>query len=877
MLQRSSYPYAHPRVPSQPLPSRLAPFWRVLAAVCLLALPSLTFAQAHFSAHLSGTQENPPVAGGGSGTASLTLTEKGLQYFITVQGLSGAITAAHIHSGARGVNGGVLFNLGPSFFTGNPGSTQTAHGIWAGLSSAQIASLLNGDLYINVHTAANPGGEIRGQIDLSGGTHFRANLTDDQENPATGAAGLGTGSFTLTEEGLEYQITVNGLTGGITAAHLHRADIGVNGGVVFDIGASFGGGTTARGIWSRGVGAPNLTTADIVDLLMGRLYVNVHTAANPGGEIRGQLQLASGFGFSAKLDEGSEVPPSGAPGQGSASFTLTPSGLVYDISVENLTGAITGAHFHNAAPGANGGVVRDIGASFVGLNARGVWRPDDAMPLTNQLISELLAGNIYVNVHTAANPGGEIRGNLSFNSGRTTLAAHLTDDQEVPPTGAAAVGTGTFRLGPAGLDFDITVHNLTGAITAAHFHLAPIGVNGGVIFNLGPSVVGNNIRGTWAGITTAQIKDLLKGNYYVNVHTAANPGGEIRGQVLLSSGCGFRMDLTGDQEEPPVVAAGRGTGSATLTSNGYAYGITVSNLSGGVSAAHFHGGTTGVSGGVIRDFSALVVAGHVEDVWHPADAQPLTAARVDELFLGTVYANFHTAANPGGEIRGQNMYSEGFHTGYALIGGAEVPPVATSGMGTSSVSLSEGGLRYAVSFNDLNGAFTASHFHNAPAGVNGGVVFNITSSFVANTGRGTWKQTSATPLTAALMGAYFEDELYINVHSAAHPGGEIRTQQTEITTSDAPVPLADRLLWVQATPNPVTSHSVIRYALPQASPVRLRLIDASGALVRTIFDGSSEAGTHTLELDGRGLSSGVYFMHLQAGTEVATERMLIVR
>ena len=858
---------------------RPSSLWRVLAALSLLALPSFAFGQAHFSAHLSGSQENPPVAGGGSGTASLTLTDKGLQYFITVQGLSGPITGAHIHSGERGTNGGVIFNLGADFFGGNPGSTQSAHGFWTGPTTAQIADLLNGDLYINIHTAANPGGEIRGQIDLTGGTHFTANLNGNQENPPLGVPGLGTGSFTLTEEGLEYQITVNGLTGGITAAHFHRADIGVNGGVVHDIGGAFAGSTTARGVWARGAAAPALTDAEIVDLLLGRLYVNVHTAANPGGEIRGQVLLASGFGFSTKLDGGSEVPPTGVAAEGSGSFTLTPAGLVYDITVEGLTGAITGAHFHNAPPGSNGGVVRDIGGSFAGLNGRGVWRINDSAPLTKQLISELLAGNIYVNVHTAANPGGEIRGNLKFNETRTTLAAHLTGDQEVPPTGAAGLGTGTFRLGPAGLEFDITVQNLTGGISAAHLHLAPVGTNGGVVFNLGPFIAGNHIRGTWAGVTVAQIKDILKGNYYVNIHTAANPGGEIRGQVLLSSGCGFRMDATGVQEEPPVATGGRGTGSGTLTSNGYVYSFTVAGLSGGVSAAHFHGATTGISGGVIRDFSASVVSGHVEDVWHPADVQPLTAARVDELLLGSVYANFHTAANPGGEIRAQNMYAEGFHTGYALIGGAEVPPVSTSGRGTSAVTLSEGGLTYGVSFNDLNGAFTASHFHQAPVGVNGPVLFDIGGSFVGNTGRGTWKQTSATPLTVSAMQAYFEDEIYVNVHSTAHPGGEIRTQQSEITTTDAPVPgvFADRLFWVRATPNPVTSQSMIQYAVPQSGPVKLRLVDASGAVVRNLFEGVSEAGSHALSLDSRGLASGVYFMHLQSGETATSERMLIVR
>ena len=73
---------------------------------------------------------------------------------------------------------------------------------------------------------------------------------------------------------------------------------------------------------------------------------------------------------------------------------------------------ISAAHFHNAPIGANGGVVRDLGADFSGNTASGIWTSMDAQPLTDALLKELLSGNLYVNVHTAANPGGEIRGQV---------------------------------------------------------------------------------------------------------------------------------------------------------------------------------------------------------------------------------------------------------------------------------------------------------------------------------------------------------------------------------------------------------------------------------------------------------------------------------
>jgi hypothetical protein len=194
-----------------------------------------------------------------------------------------------------------------------------------------------------------------------------------------------------------------------TAAHFHNGAIGVNGGVVRTITNDFAG-NTASGIWTSSDTEP-LTPGLIADLLAGNLYINVHTAANPGGEIRGQVNLSAGTGFSSNLDGNQEVPPVTTNATGTASLTLTGAGLEFSLTVEGLT--FTAAHFHNAAVGVNGGVVRTITNDFAGNTASGLWSSTDSEPLTPGLINELLAGNIYINVHTTANPGGEIRGQLN--------------------------------------------------------------------------------------------------------------------------------------------------------------------------------------------------------------------------------------------------------------------------------------------------------------------------------------------------------------------------------------------------------------------------------------------------------------------------------
>jgi hypothetical protein len=105
------------------------------------------------------------------------------------------------------------------------------------------------------------------------------------------------------------------------------------------------------------------------------------------------------------------VPPKNSLASGTGSFTLTDAGLVFNTTVDGLE--IANAHFHNAAIGENGGVVRGILNEFTNNTASGVWTGNDAQALTNELASELILGNIYLNIHTADNPGGEIRGQLS--------------------------------------------------------------------------------------------------------------------------------------------------------------------------------------------------------------------------------------------------------------------------------------------------------------------------------------------------------------------------------------------------------------------------------------------------------------------------------
>jgi hypothetical protein len=112
------------------------------------------------------------------------------------------------------------------------------------------------------------------------------------------------------------------------------------------------------------------------------------------------------------------------------------------------------------------------------------------------------------------------------------LKATLNGKSEVPATTSAGTGTVDIDYDAATkkMNWKLTYSGLSGPATAAHFHgPAQPDKNAGVALAI-PNATPSPVEGS-ATLTDAQASDLLAGNYYVNIHTAANPGGEIRGQV----------------------------------------------------------------------------------------------------------------------------------------------------------------------------------------------------------------------------------------------------------------------------------------------------------------------------------------------------------
>ena len=349
-------------------------------------------------------------------------------------------------------------------------------------------------------------------------TTYAASLSGDQEVATpTITGGVGTGSLTFDPSTLAISggISINGITA--TAAHIHQADAGLNGAVIVPLTESPAG----SGNWVV-PGGSVLTQAQATALAAGGLYFNAHTAANPGGDIRGQIGRSV---FAVQMSPAQEVPPYSTGATGRGLLVLDPVSKKFTARVSVAGMVSTAAHIHSAAIGISGPVVIPLIETPAGS---GVWVAAADSTMTDAQIALLNAGGLYFNVHSAVYPSGEVRGQI----GRNIRYASLNGAQENPPTPSTASGTGILVIDPVtrAASGSITITGMTA--TAAHIHIGAAGINGPVIVPL--TDAGGGVFNVPAGatLTADQFRAFKQGELYFNAHSTTNPGGEIRGQIL---------------------------------------------------------------------------------------------------------------------------------------------------------------------------------------------------------------------------------------------------------------------------------------------------------------------------------------------------------
>jgi len=272
---------------------------------------------------------------------------------------------------------------------------------------------------------------------------------------------------------------------------------------------------TISGIW-RSTDSQPLTRAFVDSLLLGRIYANFHTQANGTGEIRGQLNLTTGIGFTARLDGAQENPPVSTTATGTGSFSMNAdrTGLNYDITYIGLSGPLSaGGHFHTGARGTNGNVRRNIasGGDLASATISGVWQSTDAQPFTRAFADSLVLGKIYVNFHTTANGTGEIRGQVGFGADVNTAVKEKS--------GAI----------PAAFKLERNYPNPFNPSTTIKFELAKTTRVSLKIYNLlgelVATLIDNELKASGTHTTTFDAGSLTSGVYFYKLETDAGFAG----------------------------------------------------------------------------------------------------------------------------------------------------------------------------------------------------------------------------------------------------------------------------------------------------------------------------------------------------------------
>ena len=477
-------------------------------------------------------------------------------------------------------------------------------------------------------------------------------------------------------------VTVAGMTGAVFAAHLHGpAFNGVSGGELVVLCSN----TSTPCTLSNS--APQSTFSVAIPFLLvssGITYLNLHTDANPNGEVRGQVMsmvnppaaqaviyppspptpstmstvtfslsslqeaVASGITLPFTANYASEMfsltngqctvpsqinPPSIPTGNAAFSITFAAQGSVTfsNIVINSLTSDLSMAHIHGPCPTSarcNTGIVYWI----CGLQAQGAPSGVSACPLgtnptisgfavnTNQssnpelaaLYEKMLAGSnsYYVNFHTTNFSQGELRVDLVMPQGSVTVVYNSS-----APTSAVALG-GNPNVLVIPANVTISLAGMTGTPTAIHLH-GPAGfaATAGVLVTICGRVPNTCVfsSGTQTFTSVNLPIALLKAGTtslsawpYWNVHTAQNPSGEVRGQVVQTV------------PPPPVSSGGNGAAvtfyqDAACTQMYVDYTKLNIGAASSVTTPPLYTGGPGLPNPVLAPLNACINVGYVYD------------------------------------------------------------------------------------------------------------------------------------------------------------------------------------------------------------------------------------------------------------------------
>ncbi len=749
-------------------------------------------ADAYFRANLSGAFEPTVAKTRGSGSVVLELIGDSLFVSGSFNGLSGTYAASHIHLAPAGSGGGVSFALSPTIGVDNMSGIYFATNNKFELTAQQKQDLWDRDFYVNVHSSAYGGGELRGQITPPVTALFYATLSGSAEKPSKNSPGTGAVLVELAGDSLFVSGTFQALGSDFTASHIHTGNAGVSGGVAVALTADLQAGNRA-GTYFVADNKFELTAQQKMDLLNRRMYVNVHSADNGSGEIRGQILGDASAYFQTNLLGLHEVQPVESSGTGTVIVEVSGTRAIVSGGFKSLPGDFAGSHLHAGKVDASGGV--EIALSPATITTSGITEgefeiADNTYALSATQLDSLFNESLYVNVHSSTNAGGEVRGQLLFGAANqyTEPVSILSPVDEATVMLSTTLST-AFQVnwGHDGMDPDGNQVAYIWQLSAtSNFSDILINTNVGsdlmfetthgdvntLLANLGVSSGGSAT--VYHRVIATDGRDETYGDTYAVTLQRPVYGEEV-----------FEIQLSGSNEVPPITSPANGKVMAFFNGTHLVLDGKFGGLTGEYSASHLHFGEAGKAGPVELAVSPNIDPDMKGGTFVDSDtAYALTPEQIAKLHSSALYLNIHSSTQPGGELRGQVLPKSDAYFRANLSGAFEVPASKSMGFGGAMLELRGDTLYVGGSFSALSETYAASHLHIGKAGSNGGVAFALSPVVNVDQLGGVFvPDQNKFGLDAGQKTALWNREFYINVHTSRFPGGELRGQVTPPVTA----------------------------------------------------------------------------------------------
>ncbi|TXC75633.1 CHRD domain-containing protein [Luteibaculum oceani] len=488
-----------------------------------------------FSARLSG-QNNTQVTDAdaiGLGTFLLNETRDSLYVSIAVSNFDTPLELALIQIGGPGENGFPVVAFDSSVVRNKINTVITDSTL-----DILIPAMMAGEFYLNTYDENfPPTGTARGQIKLERDFGFFANLDTAQTRPGSdGSQAFGSANFKLDQNGdsLEVKLVTVGLGEDITGVHLHEGRKGLTGPVIFDLTSLVKDGTRIDSI----ITVPSTIKATLKTLIENnQVYINVHTASNPQGEIRGQVQASTDLYFDvfASSENVTQNPLFASnvalAGHGYLNSSLDTFRYFMAYELDSLSSDPVLASFTlNGVPVHN--ITLDSGM------VSGIWTSSDPQALNPAAVNGFLTNQIGIQVNTSLQPSGELAGTF----GRALRDAYVFDLDTNQVTTFVDVdelplGLGMISVNTRGTQahYMMAWDNLSGNVMQGSINSGAAGETGPIMFALNREEGGAfgylTANQSFTTETTALFK---KDSAYVRISTMRNPNAELRGNINRS-------------------------------------------------------------------------------------------------------------------------------------------------------------------------------------------------------------------------------------------------------------------------------------------------------------------------------------------------------